>query len=139
MQAQSINDIQDAIVAEFKSIDDPLFQYEYLLEYSGALNRLDDEMKRDEDLVEGCQSRVWLRLRVEDETFFMDADSDTLIVCGVLALIERVVNGQPGGEVAKADLYFLNDSDLMFTFDDTRRKGIGSVVAAIKEFARQAQ
>ncbi|MBQ3300936.1 MAG: SufE family protein [Eggerthellaceae bacterium] len=139
MQAQSINDIQDAIVAEFKSIDDPLFQYEYLLEYSGALNRLDDEMKRDEDLVEGCQSRVWLRLRVEDETFFMDADSDTLIVCGVLALIERVVNGQPVGEVAKADLYFLNDSDLMFTFDDTRRKGIGSVVAAIKEFARQAQ
>ena len=93
-EPRSIEERQDDIVADFLSIDDPLSQYEYLLEFAAALPALDEAQKTDENLVEGCQSQVWLVLEDRGGRLGLQADSDTLIVRGVLQLLVQVVDGQ---------------------------------------------
>ena len=134
---KTIDELQDQIVEDFQSIGDPLSQYEYLLEFAGTLPELPAEYKVDENLVEGCQSRVWLRMGAEGGCLSLAADSDTLIVRGILHLLINVLGDQPLADVAAANIYFLEKADLMMTFNDARRKGIGSTVATIKRFAAE--
>ena len=134
-EPRSIEERQDDIVADFLSIDDPLSQYEYLLEFAAALPALDEAPKTDENLVEGCQSQVWLVLEDRGGRLGLQADSDTLIVRGVLQLLVQVVDGQPLEDVAQATIDFPARADLMATFNDARRKGVGSIIATIKAFA----
>lgn len=131
----SINQIQDEIVEEFLSIGDPLSQYEYLLEYAGALQPMNDLLKTDENLVKGCTSKAWLAMENCEGHLSLEAASDTLIIRGILCLLIDVLDGQPLKEVAEADLYFLEKAQLMSTFTSSRRQGIGSVVQTIREFA----
>ena len=134
-EPRSIEERQDDIVADFLSIDDPLSQYEYLLEFAAALPALDEAQKTDENLVEGCQAQVWLVLEDRGGRLGLQADSDTLIVRGVLQLLVQVVDGQPLEDVAQATIDFPARADLMATFNDARRKGVGSIIATIKAFA----
>ena len=134
-EPRSIEERQDDIVADFLSIDDPLSQYEYLLEFAAALPALDEAQKTDENLVEVCQSQVWLVLEDRGGRLGLQADSDTLIVRGVLQLLVQVVDGQPLEDVAQATIDFPARADLMATFNDARRKGVGSIIATIKAFA----
>lgn len=133
----AINELQDKVVDDFQSIGDPLSQYEYLLEFAGSLPALPAQDKADDNLVEGCQSQVWLVMAAEDGRLVLAADSDTLIVRGILHLLIDVLGGQRLTDVAAADIYFLQKADLMMTFNDSRRKGIGSTVATIKRFAAE--
>lgn len=133
----AINELQDKIVNDFQSIGDPLSQYEYLLEFAGSLPALPAQDKVDENLVEGCQSQVWLVMAAKDGKLALSADSDTLIVRGILHLLIDVLDGQPLADVAAVDVYFPQKADLMMTFNDSRRKGIGSTIAAIKRFAAE--
>ncbi len=134
---RTINELQDKVVEDFLSIGDPLSQYEYLLEFAGTLPELPAKAKTDDNLVEGCQSQVWLCMGVESGRLALAADSDTLIVRGILHLLINVLGGQRLADVAEADVYFLEKADLMMTFNDARRKGIGSTVATIKRFAAE--
>ncbi len=131
----TIDDLQNEIVEDFTSIGDPLSQYELLLQVAASLPTLDDALKIDENLVKGCQSQVWLILGAEDGRLSMVADSDTLIVRGILSLLITVLDGQPFEDVAASDIRFIGEADLMLTFNDERRKGIGTIIGNIKRFA----
>lgn len=128
--------MQDAIVEDFRSIGDPLSQYEYLLEFAASLPALGIEDRTDRNLVADCQSQAWLALEAKDGRLVLRADSDTLIVRGILRLLIDVLDGQRLADVASADLYFLEEAELMMTFSGARRKGIGSIVSSIRRFAQ---
>lgn len=132
---EGIDELQDGVVDDFQSIGDPLSQYEYLLEYAATLPPMDPAKKVDENLVEGCQSQVWLDLGQENGRLTLAAESDTLIVRGILHLLIKVLAGQRCEDVAAADITFLERADLMMTFNDDRRKGIGFTIATIRSFA----
>lgn len=133
----TIDQQQEDIVFDFLSIGDPLSQYEYLIEFATALPALDEACKVDENLVKGCQSRAWLVMENVAGRLSVKADSDTLIVRGILELLVELLDGRPLSEVAEADIYFPEKAQLMTTFNASRRQGIGSIVATIKRFARQ--
>lgn len=135
---RTIDQQQDDIVDDFLSIGDPLSQYEYLIEFAAALPTLDEAFKTDEHLVKDCQSRAWLVLENHSGALSIKADSDTLIVRGVLELIIELLDGRPLRDVARAEIYFPEKAELMTTFSASRRQGIGSIIATIKRFAREA-
>ena len=133
----SIDEKQAKIAREFQELGDGFEQYAYLIELSVALPPLPEEKKTDDRLVKGCQSHVWLDLRTEDSAFAFDADSDTLILKGVLYLLREIFNGQQPEAVAAAELWFFGQTEIMTTFDADRQKGIGYIIRHIQEFAAE--
>lgn len=129
-----MDEIQQDIVDEFLVIDDPLLGYELLLQYAASLPKMDARTKEAAVPVEGCQSKVWLKLDRKDGCLSIQAESDTLIIRGILYLLLKVLDGQPCAKVAECDLFFLEKADLLATFDDSRIAGIGSIVSKIKGF-----
>lgn len=136
-QTSPIDKRQEEIVEDFLSIGDPLSQYEYLIEFAATLPHLPEELKTKSNLVKGCQSRAWLVMETKDETFSLRADSDTLIIRGILHLLINVLDGQQLCAVASAELFFLEKANLMITFSASRRQGIKSVVETIRQFAKE--
>ena len=132
-----INEIQEKIVSDFLEMGDGFDQYAYLIELSVQLRGLPEEKKTDDRLVKGCQSHVWLDIRMEDGAFFFDGDSDTLILKGVLFLLQDIFGGQPLEEVAKAKIWFFDQTEIMATFDADRQKGIGFIIRAMQDFASE--
>ena len=104
-----IEEAQAALIKEFRELGDGFEQYAYLIELSVALPPLDEEHKTDDRLVKGCQSHVWLDMRVKDGAFSFDGDSDTLILKGVLYLLREIFNGEPPDAVAAAKVRFLGE------------------------------
>ena len=96
---ETIREIQDRIIAEFSELGDPFDQYAYLIGLACEHPSMQADEKTPERLVEGCQSRVWLDIRCRDGVFFFRSDSDTLIIKGVLSLLERLFCGQPCRDV----------------------------------------
>ena len=133
----SIDKLQEDIVEDFLSIGDPFSQYEYLIEFAASLPHLSEELKTEDNLVKGCQSRAWLVMEACNGNISLKADSDTLIVRGILHLLINVLDGQALYAVANADLFFLEKADLMATFTASRRSGIESIVKAIRQFAKE--
>ena len=133
----SIDEKQAKIAQDFQGLGDGFEQYAYLIELSVALPPLPEEKKTDDRLVKGCQSHVWLDLRVEDGRFFFDADSDTLILKGVLYLLRDVFGGQPPEAVAAAEVWFFGKTEIMAPFGADRQKGIGYIIRHIQEFAAE--
>ena len=103
----TIDEIQEKIVADFEELGDSFDQYAYLIEISAAHEGLSDGDKTPERLVEGCQSRVWLKISTEGGIFSFSSDSDTLIVKGVLELLQQMLNGQTCADVSRAEVTFL--------------------------------
>ena len=134
---QRIDEIQDQIVSDFQEIGDGFDQYAYLIELSMQLPGLPEDKKTEDRLVKGCQSHVWLDMHVEDGKFFFDADSDTLILKGVLYLLREIFNGQQPEAVAAAEVRFFGQTEIMATFDADRQKGIGYIIRHIQEFAAE--
>lgn len=135
----SIKQEQDRIFEEFDRIGDPFDQYAYLIELSCNHAAMDENSKTPDRLVEGCQSSVWLDIQIRDGSFFFRSDSDTLIIKGVLSLLERVLCGQPCSEVAEAKIDFLQRTLIMATFEADRQKGIGYVISTLQNAARVAR
>ena len=130
---KTIAEIQNDIVNDFNEIGDPFDQYAYLIELSCAFVPMYKDMKTPELLVEGCQSHVWLYIYADENgKFQFDADSDTLIVKGILYLLQKCYCGKSPDEVEKSEIFFLDRTAIMDTFESDRQKGIGYVIKKLR-------
>lgn len=112
-------------------------QYSYLILQSGLLPPFPEECRREEHLVRGCQSRVWLHTWTENGSFHLRADSDTLIIRGVLTLLIRLLDGADAREVAATELTLLRETELAATFTSDRSSGMGAVLRQIRQSASE--
>ena len=131
----TINEIQDQIVEEFSVFDDWMDKYSLLIDMGDELPPLDIKYKTQNNLIEGCQSRVWLQADyVEGKVVFL-SDSDALIVKGIVSLLIRVLSGHTPDEILSADLYFINDIGLKEHLSPTRSNGLVSMLKQMKMYA----
>ena len=131
----SMNDIQDQIIADMASLEQWFDKYEYLLEQSNHLAPLDDRLKVEENLMKGCQSKVWLHADLIEGRVRYGADSDALITRGMIALLLRVLNNQLPQDIVPADLYFIQDTGLSANLSPSRANGLVSMVKEMKRCA----
>lgn len=132
----SINEIQNEIIEEFELFDRWLDKYEYIIDLGRNLDRLDDEYKRDGNLVPGCQSRVWLHAELKDGKAVYCADSDAIITKGIIALLIRVLSGQSPERVCEAELYFIDRIGLKDHLSSTRSNGLVNMIGKMRAVAR---
>ncbi len=132
----TINEVQDEIIEEMEGMDDWLDRYAYIIDLGNTLDSIPEEMKTPANLIEGCQSRVWIDAKdtPEDKIHF-EADSDALIVKGIVALLMRVLNNRTPDEILKADLYFIDKIGLGEHLSPTRSNGLVAMVKQIRNYA----
>jgi cysteine desulfuration protein SufE len=131
----TVNEIQDEIIAEFSVFDDWMDKYALLIELGNSLEKLDEKYKNDSNLIEGCQSRVWLHAGYDGGTVRFAAESDAVIVKGIIALLVRVLSGHSPDEIISADLYFIDRTGLKEHLSPTRSNGLVSMVKQMKFYA----
>jgi len=131
----NIEDIGKEIEEEFSVFSDWMEKYEYLIELGKELPLADESAKTDENLIKGCQSRVWLSCSKEGEVLRFKADSDAIITKGMIALLLRVFNGQKPEAILKADLSFIDRIGLKENLSPTRANGLVSMVEKIRRYA----
>lgn len=132
----TINEIQDEIIEEFDGLTDWMDRYAYIIELGNALEPLDEKHKTPENLIEGCQSRVWITAKMQDGKVDFQADSDALIVKGIVTLLLRVLSGQTPSDILDADLYFIDRIGLSEHLSPTRSNGLVSMVKQMRNYAR---
>ena len=131
----TINQLQDDIIAEFSDFDDWMDRYQLLIDLGNEVAPLDEKYKTDQNLIEGCQSRVWLNAEERDGNIVFEADSDALIVKGIIALLIRVLSGHSAEEILDSDLYFIDKIGLKDHLSPTRSNGLLSMVKQIRMYA----
>ena len=131
----TINEIQDQIIEEFSDFDDWMDKYQLLIDMGNELEVLDEKYKTEQNLIDGCQSRVWVQCDNMDGRLQFQADSDALIVRGIIALLIRVINNQTAKEILDADLYFIDRIGLREHLSPTRSNGLLAMVKRIKAYA----
>lgn len=132
----TINEIQDEIIEEFAEVDDWMDKYQMLIDLAGELPKLDERYKTEDNLIEGCQSRVWLRaFQTDDGLLHFEAESDALIVGGIIALLIRVLSGHTPAEILDAQLYFIDRIGLHEHLSPTRSNGLVSMVKQMRIYA----
>ncbi len=132
---KTIDEVQKEIIDEFSVFDDWLDKYSFIIEQGNSLEPLDDKYKTPENLIEGCQSRVWLQTTYRDGRLYFQADSDAVIVKGLLALVLRVFNGRTPDEIINADLHFMEEIGLTKHLSPTRANGLLAVIKQIRFYA----
>ncbi len=130
----TIKDSQLEIIEEFSVFSDWMDKYEYLIELGKALPDIAVDYKVQENLIEGCQSRVWLNAELEGEVIKFSADSDAIITKGLIALLIRVLNNQSPAEVMNADLFFIDKIGLSQNLSPTRSNGLLSMIKKMKMY-----
>ena len=131
----TINDTQDEIIAEFSDFDDWMDRYQLLIDLGSEQQPLDERYKTDQNLIEGCQSRVWLQADDVDGRLVFRAESDALIVKGIVALLVRVLSGHTPDEILSADLYFIDRIGLREHLSPTRSNGLLAMVKQMRMYA----
>lgn len=131
----TINEIQDEIIEEFAEFTEWMDKYQMLIDLGNDLDGLDAEYKNEQNLIDGCQSRVWLQCDIKDGKLVFTADSDALITKGIIALLIRVVSGHTPKEILDTDLYFIERIGLHQHLSPTRSNGLLSMVKKIKAYA----
>ena len=131
----TINEIQDEVIAEFEGFDDWMDKYQMLIDLGNDLETLDEKYKTEQNLIDGCQSRVWIQCDVVDGKLVFTAESDALIVKGIIALLLRVLSGHSAQEILDADLYFIDRIGLRDHLSPTRSNGLLAMVKRIKTYA----
>lgn len=132
---KTIDEVQQEIIDEFNAFDDWLDKYSLIIEQGNALEPLDEKYKTPDNLIEGCQSRVWLQTTYRDGRLYFQADSDAVIVKGLLALVLRVFNGRTPDEIINADLHFMDEIGLTKHLSPTRANGLLAVIKQIRFYA----
>lgn len=133
----TINEVQDEIIDEMSGMDDWLDRYAYIIDLGNTLPPIPDGLKTPQNLIEGCQSRVWINARKEDSNkIHFDADSDALIVKGIVALLMRVLNDRTPDEILDADLYFIDKIGLREHLSPTRSNGLVAMTKQIRNYAK---
>ena len=131
----TINEIQDEIIEEFSGFDDWMDRYQLLIDLGNEQEPLDDKYKTENNLIDGCQSRVWLQADYEDGRIHFRAESDALIVKGIVALLIRVLSDRTPQEILHADLYFIEEIGLKEHLSPTRSNGLVAMVKKIPMYA----
>lgn len=131
----TINEIQDEVIEEFADFDDWMDKYQMLIDLGNDLGTLDEKYKTEQNLIDGCQSRVWLQCDNVDGKLVFSAESDALIVKGIIALLIRVISGHTPEEIRDADLYFIEKIGLKDHLSPTRSNGLLAMVKQIKAYA----
>ena len=131
----SINEIQDEIIDEFSGFDDWMDKYQLLIDLGNEQEPLDEKYKVESNLIDGCQSRVWLQADYVDGKINFTAESDALIVKGIVALLIRVLSGHTPQEILDADLYFIEKIGLKEHLSPTRSNGLLAMVKQMRVYA----
>lgn len=132
----TINEQQDAIIDEFADIDDWMDRYAYIIDLGNALEPMPEEYKTQQNLIEGCQSRAWLNAELDDDgKIQFTADSDAIIVKGIISMLVNVLSGHTPQEIIDADLYFIDKIGLAEHLSPTRSNGLAAMVKQMKLYA----
>ena len=131
----AINEIQDDIIEEFSISDDWMDRYAILIDMGNSLSALDEKYKTESNLIEGCQSRVWLQADYSDGKVVFRGESDAVIVKGIVSLLIRVLSGHTPKEIIDADLYFIECIGLREHLSPTRSNGLVSMLKQMKLYA----
>lgn len=132
---KTIKELQDEVVEEFSDFDDWMDKYQMLIDLGNELKPLDEKYKTEQNLIDGCQSRVWLQCDLVDGKLVFTADSDALIVKGIIALLIQVISGHSPKEILDADFYFIDKIGLRDHLSPTRSNGLLAMVKQIKAYA----
>lgn len=131
----TINEAQDEVIEEFEDFSDWMDKYQMLIDLGNDLEPLNEKYKNDSNLIDGCQSRVWVQCDFKDGKLFFTADSDALIVKGIIALLIRVLSGHTPQEILGADLYFIDRLGLKEHLSPTRSNGLLAMIKQIRMYA----
>ena len=131
----TINEIQDEIIDEFSGFDDWMDKYQLLIDLGNEQEPLDEKYKTESNLIDGCQSRVWLQADYEDGVIKLQAESDALIVKGIIALLIRVVGNHTPDEILQSELYFIERIGLKDHLSPTRSNGLLAMVKQVRMYA----
>ena len=131
----TINEIQDEILEEFSGFDDWMDKYQLLIDLGNEQEPLDEKYKTESNLIDGCQSRVWLQADYVDDKIHFSAESDALIVKGIVTLLIRVLSDHTPQEILDADLYFIDQIGLKEHLSPTRSNGLVAMVKQMRVYA----
>ncbi len=132
---KTINELQDEVIEEFSEFDDWMDKYQLLIDLGNEQPPLDPIYKTDKNLIDGCQSRVWLQADLENGKVTFRAESDALIVKGIIALLIRVVSEHTPDEILNADLYFIEEIGLKEHLSPTRSNGLLAMIKQMRMYA----
>ena len=132
----SLEEAKAALIEDFSMYDEWLDKYEYLIDLGRRLEPFPDELKTEDRLIKGCQSRVWLDTVVEDGRLFFRADSDAIITKGIISLLIGVYSGRTAREIADDDFSFVDQLGLRENLSPTRANGLASMIATIRQMAQ---
>jgi cysteine desulfuration protein SufE len=131
----TIKEIQEEIVDEFSMFDDWMQRYEYIIDLGKNLPLIKEEFKTDENIIKGCQSKVWLQGEQHDDKIVFTADSDAILTKGIIAILIRVFSNQKAYEILEADMNFIDEIGLKEHLSPTRANGLVSMIKQIKMYA----
>lgn len=135
----TIDDIQKDIIDEFSEVEDWLDRYSMIIDLGNQLPAIDTKFKTPEHLIEGCQSRVWLNAEYVDGKVIYTADSDAIIVRGIIALLIKVLNGQTPQDILASKLFFIDEIGLAENLSPTRSNGLLAMVKQMRLYAMAFQ
>ncbi len=131
----TINELQDEVIEEFEDFTDWMDKYQMLIDLGNELAPLDEKYKTEQNLIDGCQSRVWIQCDCQDGLLIFTADSDALIVKGIIALLLKVLSGHSPKEILDTELYFIDRIGLREHLSPTRSNGLLAMVKQIRAYA----
>ena len=132
---KTINELQDEVIEEFSDFDDWMDKYQLLIDLGNEQEPLDHQYKTDQNVIDGCQSRVWLQADLTDGKVVFQAESDALIVKGIIALLIKVVSGHTPDEILNSDFYFIEKIGLKEHLSPTRSNGLLAMVKQMRMYA----
>lgn len=132
---KTINELQDEVINEFSDFDDWMDKYQLLIDLGNEQEPLDEKYKTEQNLIDGCQSRVWLQADWVEGKIIFQAESDALIVKGIIALLIKVLSGHTPDEILNADLYFIDRIGLKEHLSPTRSNGLLAMVKQMRMYA----
>jgi cysteine desulfuration protein SufE len=131
----TIKEIQEEIIDEFSMFDDWMQRYEYIIELGKSLPLIKEEFKTDNNLIKGCQSKVWLQGEKIDDKIVFTADSDAILTKGIIAILIRTFSNQKASDILDADMDFIDEIGLKEHLSPTRANGLVSMIKNIKMYA----
>lgn len=131
----SIKEIQDEIIDEFSMFDDWEERYQYVIDLGNSLPLVDEQFKTDDNIIKGCQSKVWLHGEQKDGEVVFTADSDAILTKGIIAILIRVFSNQKPADILNADMAFIDEIGLKEHLSPTRANGLVSMIKQIKMYA----
>jgi len=133
---KTIEEIQNEIIEDFSLFEEWLDKYEYIIELGKKLSPIDEKLKKEEFLIKGCQSRVWLVPEFKDGKIIFKADSDAIITKGLVCLLLKVYDNRTAKEIVENDLFFIEKIGLSNNLSPTRANGLASMLHQIKQYAQ---